>query len=171
MSDNRTTKDLYSISNILTPFAKKILGKRGFIEVDIITNWDKIVGNELAKTTIPQQIDFKKNQRSNGTLHIQTISGAFALELKHKEKNVIEKINTYFGYNAVSNLKIIQNSALFETFFDDKPLQNSKKNLVTKEEENYINEMTQDLENPKLKEILTKLGHNILGSSKKEETN
>lgn len=168
MDDTRKTKDLYSISNIITPFAKEVLGKKGFIEVDIITNWNKIVGEELAKSTIPQKINFIKDQRSNGTLHIETISGAFALELQHKEKIVIEKINTYFGYNAVSKLKITQNPSLFETFFDVKEQQNPKINLVTKEEENYINEMTKDLESPKLKEALTRLGHNVVNKTKKE---
>lgn len=170
MDNDRKTKDLYSISNIISPFAKKVLGKRGFVEVDIITNWDNIVGEELAKSTIPQKIDFTKDQRSNGTLYIQTISGAFALELKHKEKIVIEKINSYFGYNAVSKLKIIQNSSSFNTLFDCKEEENTIKHLVSKKQETYINEMTKDLENPKLKEILTKLGYSIAGLSKKKET-
>ncbi|MDR1694727.1 MAG: DUF721 domain-containing protein [Lactobacillaceae bacterium] len=169
MNNGRKTKDLYSISNIITPFAKKILGKRGFVEVDIIINWDKIVGADLAKYTSPQKIDFKKNERGNGTLYIETISGAFALEVQHKEKIVIEKINAYFGYNAISKLRIIQNPNMAEASIDEKEDENPKKTLVTRVEETYINEMVKDLDSSKLKDVLTKLGIEVASANKKKE--
>ncbi len=169
MSEERKTKGLSSLADIITPFARQSINKRGFVEVDIIINWDKIVGKALSQYSLPQKIDFKRDERKNGNLHIQVVSGAFALELKHKERFVLEKINTHFGYNAVSQLTISQNMDLSIERVLEEPLQNLKKNLVSPEEENYINEITQDLKNPKLKEVLTKLGYSILSFNNKEE--
>lgn len=169
MNEDRKTKGLSSIADIITPFAKKSLNKRGFIEIDMIINWDKIVGKDLAKFSFPQKIDFKRDQRTNGNLHIQVISGAFALELKHKERFVLEKINTYFGYSAVSQLIISQN---MDSSFDqmiDESFHTPEKILVTEEEETYINEITADVKDPELKKVLTKLGYSIFNYKHHEE--
>lgn len=153
------------ISTIISPFAKKVLGKRGFMEIDIISNWEDIIGKQFAEFTSPLRIDFPKGKTNEGTLHIETLSGAFALELQHKEKLIIEKVNTYFGYKAISHIKTSQNPN-----FNTKPEHKEQKTLVTKEDENYISEIVGDLHDSKLKEILTKLGTDILSSNNKKET-
>jgi len=167
ISKDRKTKGLSSISNSILPFAKQILGKKGFVEIDILTNWETIIGKELSAYTLPQRIDFKKDQRNNGILHLEVPAGAFAVEVKHKENLILERINAYFGYNAVSSLKIIQNNSL--SIADTKTPAKQNKSLVSPEEENYIKSLGEDIENPRLKEILTKLGLNIKATQPKKE--
>ena len=89
-----------------------MLGSRGFVAVDILAGWHEIVGEELAEFCLPQKIDFPRGQKSNGTLYLNVASGAFALEIQHREKFILEKINTRFGYQAVAKIKIVQNSSL-----------------------------------------------------------
>ncbi|MCP4395062.1 MAG: DUF721 domain-containing protein [Alphaproteobacteria bacterium] len=101
-----------SISNAIGRITKSIVGKRGFIEVDIITNWAAIVGDEIASYVSPTNIIFPRNSRNSGALHVQVLSGAFAIELQHREKQIIERLNSYFGYNAISSLKITQQPTL-----------------------------------------------------------
>lgn len=170
MNNFRKKSGLSTISEVLAPFAKKTIGKHGFIEVEIILNWRDIVGEDLANYSNPQKISFLKGERSNGNLHMEVPSGAFALELQHKEKIIIEKINVYFGYNAVSKLSISQNIDMNISKIDIDTKQD-KKTLVTKEEENYIKEVVNDLENPKLKAVLEKLGTNIISSNKEKQDN
>lgn len=169
IEDKRTTKDLQSLAKMVLPLAKKMLGKKGFIEVDIITNWPKIVGNDLAQYSFPQSISFRRDEKNNGILHLMVPSGAFALEIKHRETRIISQINTYFGYNAVCSLKIIQNNEF--SLDDEKPKKNnsSQKRLVTKNEENYIETQVNDVKNPKLKEILIKLGQSIYSNNNVEK--
>lgn len=164
MKKNNTTNGFSSIAQILSPIAKKTIGKQGFVEVEIITNWDKIVGEDLAAFTNPQKIDFNKNQRDNGTLHIQSLSGAFALEIKHKENYIIDKINSYFGYQAVSKIMISQSISSKSIKNREFDVEDSQKVLVSIDEENYIKKITGDLENPKLKEALIRLGKDIFNN-------
>lgn len=165
----RITADLTALSKTMAPLTKQLFGKKGFVEVSILTNWDKIVGKELANYSFPQKIDFKREQKNNGILHLQVPSGAFALEIAHREKYILEKINAYFGYNAVSGLKIVQNSSisLAEDISDDEP--KKQIDLVTDNEKKYIESISDEIKNSKLKEILIKLGHCIFNENHKKE--
>lgn len=169
ISDERKTYDLAAVSRTILPLAKNILGKKGFIEIDVVLNWDKIVGPELAEYSLPQRIDFKRGIKTGGTLFVNVPGGAFALEIQHRERIILEKINTYFGYNAVAALRIVQNS---DFLLDDDEKNNqdkSQKNIVTQEEENYIQSLSCDVKNSKLKEILIKLGHSVICNNKDEK--
>lgn len=169
IQDQRKANGLSSISQTILPFAKRILGKKGFVEVDILTNWHKIAGDELADYSFPQKIDFRRGEKTNGILHLCVPTGAFALEIQHREKFILEKINTYFGYCAVSGLKIIQNNDLtLEDMKKNNPPQ-AEKNLVTPDEENYIKSLAGDVNNSELKEILVKLGKSVFNNNKREK--
>lgn len=153
---------------MILPWVKQVLGKRGFVEIDILTNWQKIVGEELAEFVLPQSIDFKRGERSNGVLKVAVPSGAFALELQHRERTIIQKINTYFGYAAVSSLKILQNSGLeYGTVKDN--VESVQKSLVTQEEEIYIKDLSSGIKNAALQEVLERLGRSIVSNNKGEE--
>ena len=95
------TKD----ANTLT---KNIFGDRGFVGVDLITNWAEIVGKDLAQGVLPVRLTFPQNQRSNGVLHVRTAGGAFALLFEHQKTRVIERVNTYFGYPAIAQIRLVQ---------------------------------------------------------------
>lgn len=167
--EERKTHDLTSLSKMIAPLTKNIFGKKGFVEVDILSNWDKVAGQELADYSFPLKIDFKRGLKNNGILYLQVPSGAFALEIKHRERFILEKINAYFGYNAVSSIKIVQNGSL--PLLSDK-LENvevPKINLVSAEEENYIKCLADDVKSSKLKEILIKLGQSIFNDNHKEK--
>lgn len=164
--NNRKNNGLYSISQTVMPLVKSVLGKKGFVEVDILTNWEKIVGSEMASCSIPEKIDFKKGQRGNGVLFLNVLSGAHALELKHKERMILDKVNGYFGYMAVLSLKIVQNSEVFNKEFVEVK---ENKTVVSKEEEIYIAELVKDVKNDGLRETLARLGKSIIADNKDDE--
>ena len=168
ISEERSTNGLSALSGTLLPFAKKLLGSKGFVEIDILTGWDKIVGKDLSQFSFPQKIDFKRGEKNNGVLHLQVPSGAFALEIAHREKYILEKINAYFGYNAVNGLKIVQNSAI--SLPEEMPETEEKQpDLLTDDEKKYIESMAEDIKSSKLKEILIKLGQAIFNNNHHKE--
>ena len=73
-----------------------------------MTDWPHIVGATLARRTVPEQIAFPRSGRTDGTLKLKIDSSALALELQHLTPQLIDKINTYFGYGAVSRIQIVQ---------------------------------------------------------------
>jgi hypothetical protein len=167
ISSERKSKDLTSISKTVLPIAKQLLGARGFMEIDLLTNWKYIVGDELAQFSLPQKLTFRKDERTDGSLTVSVLSGAFAMEIKQNEPRILEKINAYFGYKAVSKLKILQNGDPQNFLLGKKSIDNVKKSLVTETEESYITELTKDVDHPELKETLKNLGIAVMSRHKK----
>lgn len=165
ISDERRTGDLQNMSNLLAPLTRKMLGKRAFAEADVVANWNDIVGDETAAFSKPIKIDFAKGKRTDGVLVMEVAGGAFALEMQLREKIILEKVNTFFGYGAVAKMRIVQNPKLIVQVKDN--MQRDEKMLVTKEEENYIRNMSEGLNNSGLEQALHRLGIAVVVNNKK----
>ena len=163
ISEERRTFDLQSVSRMLKPLAKNLLGKYGFTEVDLLANWKQIAG-DMAEYTLPKNLQFSKGSKVNGVLNIEVPSGAFAIELQHREKFILAKINAFLGYDAVGKLKIVQNVEMPIQDIDD--VGKSQKILVTEEEENYIHLLSEGLDNQELQERLVSLGRCVISNNK-----
>jgi hypothetical protein len=93
-----------AIAAVLPKVTAKALGKRGFAIAAVITDWAEIMGPTLAADTVPRRIAFSRGG-GGGTLHLSA-TGAIATELQHLEPQILERINGYFGFHAVTRLVI-----------------------------------------------------------------
>lgn len=166
ISDEHQSKGFENLSASMTPLIKKLLGAKGMAEVEILANWKNIVGEDLAKYSLPQRIEFKVGSRNNGTLYLMAASGGFAMEIQHRTPLILEKINTFFGYQAVAKIKLIQNDGFINTEVSPVYEDNLEKKLVTEEEQNYIDSVTEDIQHTELKLSLQKLGKSIFATKK-----
>jgi hypothetical protein len=98
---------LRALAASLPAIAGKALGRRGFAEAGIITDWPAIVGPTLAAQSLPLKLSFPRGQRSDGVLLVR-VSGPLAIELQHLAPQVLERVNTYLGYRAVGQIKLRQ---------------------------------------------------------------
>ena len=89
----------------------KTVGGRGFAEAGLITEWRAIVGAEVARMSRPMQLAFPKGERKGGVLTIQC-GGAAALELQHLKPQILERINSHFGYAAIGDIRFKQGTSL-----------------------------------------------------------
>ncbi|MBT5945406.1 MAG: DUF721 domain-containing protein [Rhodospirillaceae bacterium] len=80
--------------------------KRGFFEASVFSDWHDIVGDDLASQCVPMRL-VRGPEGEGGTLHVK-VTGPLALELQHLEPQVIERINSYYGYRAVAGLRLHQ---------------------------------------------------------------
>lgn len=104
----RSFHGLSTLSSEIRHLTRGILGKQGLTQVAIKNRWNEILGPELAFGIKPVTLTFPFKDRMGGTLKVRTAGGAFALLFEHQKGQIIEKINTYFGYPAVNNIKIEQ---------------------------------------------------------------
>ena len=105
---SRSYEGLAPLTKEMGHLTQNIFGQKGFVSSDLIANWSDIVGAEFAQGVLPMRLTFPCNGRSNGTLYVRTAGGAFALLFEHQKARVIERVNTYFGYPAVSDIRQIQ---------------------------------------------------------------
>jgi len=96
-----------SLAQLVPKLARATIGKRGFAEAGLLSDWSAVVGHEIAEKALPERLDFPRGERREGTLHL-SVAGAWATTLQHLEPQLVERINSYFGYRAVARLKLHQ---------------------------------------------------------------
>ena len=160
--EKRSNYEPLAVAKNIRPLIRELLGKKGIMQLEILSHWNDIVGEDLSAYAFPEKIEFRANNKNDGVVHLIVPSGAFALELQHREKQIISKINTYFGYNAVAHIRIRQDGEFDFDLCKPKTTKNKiEPLLVSDDEKKYIEEMTSDVKNDELKEILIKLGYGV----------
>jgi hypothetical protein len=83
--------------------------KQGFAATEIVTHWQEIVGDDLARRSEPIKLVWPRREDSDsvGILQIR-VEGAYALEIQHLQPVIIERVNRYFGWRCVGRLAIRQ---------------------------------------------------------------
>jgi hypothetical protein len=97
---------LRRLPDLLTRVLEPAARRRGLAEAKLLTEWPTIVGAALATRCHPTRLS-QRSDRPGGTLVLH-VAGAAGLELQHSEPQIVERINGFFGYAAVSRLRLIQ---------------------------------------------------------------
>lgn len=133
--------------------------KRGFAQQEMITRWETIVGDAVARHSQPERIQFSRDAREGGVLHIRA-DGGFALELQHLEPLLLERVNAYFGYRAVEKVAIKQGP------LNRRPaVERSAPVPLTKEEVEFVEKSTAQTQHEGLREALRAVGRSLFGRS------
>lgn len=97
-----------TLGECIEPVTRPAMQEHGITEMRIIRYWENIVGQELARHASPHRIIHTTAPGGeNGVLVVQA-SGGFATQIQHMEPVILERLATYFGYRAVTRLKIEQ---------------------------------------------------------------
>lgn len=75
----------------------------GFVQSAVVSRWKEIVGDRYAKVSCPESIRFPAGRKSGGVLTLM-VDGAHAPLLQHIAPMVMERVNRFFGYEAVSRI-------------------------------------------------------------------
>lgn len=97
----------HPLKDMVERLTKTAFKKRGFAEQRLLTEWHLIVGHDIAKHTTPQKVTSDHHQPNLGTLYVECDAG-FALEFMYQEPQILERISTYFGYRAITRIKMQQ---------------------------------------------------------------
>ena len=99
---------LRPFSSSIPKTLKKHLKKGGYNFSNIVDNWTKMVSKNISDACYPITIKMGKEMR-DGTLVLNVLHGK-ELEIEYVKKEIMDKINSFFGYNCISqvSLKIIQ---------------------------------------------------------------
>jgi len=104
---------LRPFSSSIPKTLKKHLRKGGYNYSNIVDNWTKMVSKKISDVCYPMNVKMGKEMR-DGTLILNVIHGK-EMEIEYKKKEIIDKINSFFGYNCIGNvkLKIVENKIKF----------------------------------------------------------
>ena len=105
---------------------KKYLKKGGYNYSNIVDNWTKMVSNKISNACYPITVKMEKGMK-DGTLVLNVIHGK-EMEVEYAKNEIIDKINSFFGYNCIKSvkLKIIQEKIKIN-FKDNSEIKDFKK--------------------------------------------
>jgi hypothetical protein len=127
--DTRPGKGYYaarSVGAFVPKLAAAAFERFGFHSAEIMTSWPTIVGADLARLTRPEAIRWPRGGRSkpdamedgtgnSGATLIVACDPASALEVSYRTHDIVDRINRYFGYRAIAQLKVLQSPRMAET--------------------------------------------------------
>ena len=132
----KSVQGLRSFKDTLPQEAKRILNKKGQIYSNTLDNWKFLVGKELFNVSYPRSF---KNSKLNGScLNIMGKRG-YEVDLEYSKKEIIKKMNVFFGYNVVDDIKLKTFEGEFEKIKEDK-INNATKSKNIKQITNIKND-------------------------------
>ena len=145
---NSSFQGLRSFKDTLPTSVKKIINKKGHIYSETLNNWKYIVGDELFKICYPKT--FKNSNRFGVSTLLIMVKRGHEVDLEYSKKNILDKMNSFFGYSVVEKLKFI-------SFDDEQQIfltpNNNQENVAIDKYKNKIN----DVKNEKIKKSLIEL--------------
>jgi hypothetical protein len=75
----------------------------GFFQSAIVSRWADIVGERYAKVSSPESIRFPAGKKSGGALTL-LVEGAHAPLIQHLAPMIIERVNRFFGHQAIDRI-------------------------------------------------------------------
>lgn len=116
--DRRPARGVFAkaVGSFVPKVASKAFEKFGFHSAEIMAEWPRVAGAELAAFTAPERIKWPRMVdgsdagvgRSGGATLVLRVAPARALDVEYRTGEIIDRINRYFGYRAISQLRIVQ---------------------------------------------------------------
>ena len=147
-SKKRYVQGLRSFRDTLPKNIKKIINKKGHIYSETLNNWKYMVGDNLFKICYPKS--FKSSNRFGVSTLLVVVKRGHEVDLEYSKKEIMDKMNSFFGYFVVEKLKFINFDDNKNILFTQK---NIEKNVTIKKYQNKIN----DIKNDKIKKSLIEL--------------
>jgi len=157
--ENKRYGGMRALAATLPRVAAPVLGKRGFSEAQLIAQWPAVIGEELARHMAPERISFARGGRRDGTLRLRVEPG-FALEAQHREPQLLERINAFFGYRAVARLALVQGP------LPRGPAARPAPRDLGENERRALDRRLAGIEDSGLRDALRRLGEAVIGSGK-----
>lgn len=83
--------------------------RRGFAETRVLTDWPEVVGDALAPLCRPVKVTYAAG--GFGATLVVLAEGARAPEVEMLGPRIIERVNAFYGYRAVSRFKVVQTAS------------------------------------------------------------
>ena len=132
----KSVQGLRSFKDTLPQEAKRILNKKGQIYSNTLDNWKFLVGKELFNVSYPRSF---KNSKLNGSCLNIMVKRGNEVDLEYSKKDIIKKMNIFFGYNVVDDIKLKTFEGEFEKIKKDK-INNATNNKNIKKITNIKND-------------------------------
>lgn len=108
-----------ALGSFVPALTAKAFQKYGFSASTLVMDWSAIVGRDFAAITYPERLSWPRtsrtvddiqeaNSKRAGATLVMRVDASQALEVQYASRQIIERINAYFGYAAVAQIRVVQ---------------------------------------------------------------
>jgi hypothetical protein len=144
-----------SVAEMLPGIGGASFRRFGFVQSSIVSRWAEIVGPRFAEVSAPESLRFPHGKRADGVLTI-TVAGAHAAMLQHVLPEIAERVNRFFGYQAVAKM-VLKQGVIIKRAAPAPPLE-----LVAVPAE--LGDSLKSIADPELKAVLESLARGVATS-------
>jgi len=150
-----------AIADLMPEIGRTAFRRFGFVQSSVVTRWPEIVGPHHAKICAPESIRFAPGEKSGGILQLVVVP-AHAPLIQHVIPEIIERVNRFFGYNAVAKVKLRQ-GVVAHPQAKDRTAPPSLKPIPLE-----LGESLRDIGDPELRTVLESLARSLDANSRKD---
>src|SRR5712691_10656031 len=99
------------LSELLGATLSDALKTQGFASAEILARWADIVGPEIAAHSEPMKINWPRavgDQAAEPATLILRVEGPAAIEIQHLTAVILERVNRFFGWQAIGRIALRQ---------------------------------------------------------------
>ena len=145
---NASIQGLRSFKDTLPKNVKKIINKKGHVYSETLGNWKYLVGSKLFKICYPKT--FKNSNKFGVSTLVVMVKRGHEVDVECSKKDILNKMNNFFGYSVVEKLKFI-------SFDDEHEMTGSSDTKVKNVAISKYQDKIKDVKNEKIKKSLTEL--------------
>lgn len=152
------------LATVLPRAARRLFKRRGFAQTDVLTRWPAIVGQTLAGHCQPERISWPPGKSADAVLRLR-VAPAWAPEVQHLAPIILERVNAYFGYRAVTELRLTQGA------LPVRPVRpRARRRQLSPAERAGLGRHLGLIHDDELRQALTRLGETILSEIPPDKT-
>ena len=104
-------RPIRKLAELTSEFMADAFKKQGFAATELVTRWKDIVGHDIAAHAEPVKLQWPREVNGEpaepATLVIR-VDGPVSIEIQHQSAVILERINRFFGWQAVGRIAIRQ---------------------------------------------------------------
>ena len=100
-----------SLAELATGFLAETFKKQGFASTELVTRWPDIVGPEIAAHAEPIKLQWQRavdGEPAEPATLVLRVEGPAAIEIQHLSNVILERVNRFFGWQAVGRIALRQ---------------------------------------------------------------
>lgn len=149
-----------AVSEIIGKVLEPVLARKTGMTLDLLNAWPELVGSEFRETTRPEKIDWPRRAHEDDPFKPATLVVACenhaALFFQHEQAPLLERINVFFGFEAIGRIRILQKAVM-----EDKKSRPSVVPSVSSADAARLATILDEIDDPELRKTLERLGQGV----------
>jgi hypothetical protein len=100
-----------SLAELTSGYLAEAFKKQGFAATELVTRWRTIVGPEIAAHAEPIKLQWPRSpedEPGEAAVLVLRVEGPAAVEIQHLTNVILERVNRFFGWQAVGRIALRQ---------------------------------------------------------------